>query len=142
MAETEKGHRLWLQGRQNYDLIDVVLVCGSCDDSQDLGAVPAIEDLLKAVDSHVSRETPRADSDQIEAPEPLLTAEEMAFMRLTADLANSLSNVIGHGGTRHFDLHEGVDKIHQLQHMVMAQAAARAYPGLFRVLGGVIDEEV
>lgn len=34
-----------------------------------------------------------------------------------------------------YDWIEACDKIHQLQHMIMAQAAARAYPELFRLHG-------
>jgi hypothetical protein len=33
------------------------------------------------------------------------------------------------------DLEEAASKIHDLQHMVMAQAAARAYPEHYRLLG-------
>ena len=33
------------------------------------------------------------------------------------------------------DVQEAVDKIHQLQHAVAAQAAARAYPDRYRLLG-------
>lgn len=68
----------------------------------------------------------------------LLTLDELEFMDLSAQLANVMGRIIGDGDSRHHDLSEAVDKIHQLQHTVMAQAAARAYPHLFRLLGGTV----
>ncbi len=38
------------------------------------------------------------------------------------------------------DLAEVAGRIHDLQHLVMAQAAARAYPDRYRLLGNVIIE--
>lgn len=69
---------------------------------------------------------------------PLLTKDELEFMDLSAELANLFSSIVGHGPSRDGDLREGVDKIHQLQHTVMAQAAARAFPERFRLLGSTI----
>lgn len=34
------------------------------------------------------------------------------------------------------DLEEAASRIHDLQHMVMANAAARAYPDRYRLIGG------
>jgi class 3 adenylate cyclase len=65
----------------------------------------------------------------------LLTAEERELIDVLADAANRFANVIGSGPTRHADSLEVIDKIHQLQQAVMAQAAARAYPASYRLLG-------
>lgn len=43
--------------------------------------------------------------------------------------------VIGHGQTREHDIAELVDKVHQLQAVVMAQACARLLPDEYRLLG-------
>ncbi len=45
------------------------------------------------------------------------------------------------GPTREEDLAELTATIHIIQRTVMAQAAARAYPGEFRLLGEVIPSE-
>lgn len=67
-----------------------------------------------------------------------LTPDEHHAIDVTVELVNTLGRVVGEGPTRMQDLTEMVDKIHQIQHTVMAQAAARAYPGTFRLLGEVI----
>lgn len=67
-----------------------------------------------------------------------LTADEHRFMDLTADLANLLGGIVGHDHSRAGDLNEAVAHIHALQAMVLAQAAARAYPDRYRLLGGTI----
>lgn len=71
------------------------------------------------------------------ADEPL-TVDEHRFMDLTADLANLLGGIVGHDHSRAGDLNEAVAHIHALQAMVLAQAAARAYPDRYRLLGGTI----
>jgi len=38
------------------------------------------------------------------------------------------------------DWTEAAQRIHGLQHMVMAQAAARAFPHLYRELGEITDD--
>ena len=40
---------------------------------------------------------------------------------------------------RKFDLAEVALHVHNLQHMVMAQAASRAYPDRYRLIGGHLD---
>lgn len=70
----------------------------------------------------------------------LLTADEREAMRLTAELANTLGRVVGDGRTRLDDLRELVAPIHVIQHAIMSQAAARAFPTEFRLLGGIIEE--
>lgn len=72
-----------------------------------------------------------------EKGEELLTAEEREFLKLTATLANLMRGIIGDGPQAEHDWSEAVPMIHNLQHMVMAQAAARAYPDTFRLLGNV-----
>jgi hypothetical protein len=47
-------------------------------------------------------------------------------------------NVCGHGPTRDDDLAELRASIHHIQRLVMAQAAARAYPKEFRLMGEVV----
>jgi len=70
-----------------------------------------------------------------------LTRDELSAMSLTAELANALGRIVGDGRTRTADLTEAVHHIHALQHMIMSQAAARAYPDRFRLLGGTLDGE-
>lgn len=48
--------------------------------------------------------------------------------------------IVADGPTRDHDLNEACARIHDLQHAVMAQAAARAYPGSYRRLGGTVSE--
>jgi hypothetical protein len=67
----------------------------------------------------------------------VLTDVEHKAMQLTADLWNQLcSAVVCGGSTRAADLSELAMHVHAIQHAVMAQAAARAYPDLYRPLGG------
>lgn len=68
----------------------------------------------------------------------LLTAEELAAVDLAARLAESLARVVGDGPTRNADLNELLVHVHAIQQAVMSQAAARAYPESFRLLGGVV----
>lgn len=66
----------------------------------------------------------------------LLTEAEHHAMYLTADLARTMGAIIGDGGApAASDFREVVVHIHALQHMIMAQAAARAYPDRYRLLG-------
>lgn len=61
---------------------------------------------------------------------------------VTADLGrvwNKICTIVGDGPTRDADLAEACAHIHALQHTVMAQAAARAHPGEFRLLGWTIS---
>ena len=69
----------------------------------------------------------------------LLTPLEL---KVSADLGqvwNDLCQIVDGGATRDADLNEAVHHIHALQKMVMGQAAARAYPSTFRLLGGVLQ---
>lgn len=68
-------------------------------------------------------------------PEPLLSEMEIQALRMSGELANLLSKIIGNGSTRDADWREAAAKIHDIQHMIAAQAAARAFPNEFRLLG-------
>jgi hypothetical protein len=65
----------------------------------------------------------------------LLTPEEVEALDSLADIANQFSRIIGHGQTREGDSREAVALIHGLQNMILSQAAARRYPGQYRLLG-------
>lgn len=68
----------------------------------------------------------------------LLTAEEHQAMDLTCQLMNLMSGtIIGLGPSRSGDVIETAQHIHALQNMVLAQAAARAYPERYRLMGDV-----
>lgn len=68
----------------------------------------------------------------------LLTDAERAAVRKAGDLWGDLCKIVADGPTRDHDLAELVVHIHAIQHAVMAQAAARAYPAEFRLLGSSI----
>jgi len=78
-------------------------------------------------------------ADDPDAPaRDLLTNDEHAVMDMTADLANALRAVIGDGEAAAGDWNEVAASIHRIQHSVLAQAAARAYPDRYRLLGGTL----
>lgn len=56
---------------------------------------------------------------------------------MAGQLWNKLCKVVGDGPTRKADLGELVIHIHAIQQAVMSQAAARAHPDQFRLLGDV-----
>jgi hypothetical protein len=67
----------------------------------------------------------------------LLTEADHRAMRLSAELMSFIArDVIGDGVNRSQDLAEAAAHIHGVQNMILAQAAARAYPNLYRQLGG------
>lgn len=68
----------------------------------------------------------------------LLSDDELAAIDTTAELASQLSDVVDVGRTRDADLTELVHHLHAIQHAIMAQAAGRAYPDRFRLLGSTI----
>jgi hypothetical protein len=68
-----------------------------------------------------------------------LTDMEHQVMELTSQLWSALCSMTGYGRTRAEDLHEASLHIHALQNMVLAQAAARAYPDRYRLLGLSIE---
>jgi hypothetical protein len=70
----------------------------------------------------------------------LLTAEEHEAIDLTGQLAILMGRIVGEGPTRTGDLNEVVQRIQAIQQMILAQAAARAYPDRYRLLGGTFKE--
>lgn len=66
----------------------------------------------------------------------LLTDDEHEAMDLTVELYRILCDkVVGDGPSREQDLQEITGLIHQLQRMILSQAAPRAYPNKYRLLG-------
>lgn len=76
-----------------------------------------------------------------EAPE-LLTDDEHQAVELAGELWNLLCQITGDGPNRGPDLDEFRHSIHQVQHGVMKQAAARAYPDRYHLLGQLADSSV
>jgi hypothetical protein len=68
----------------------------------------------------------------------LLTADEHRAIDLLGRAYTLLGRIVADGPTREADLAEHAAAIHVVQQAVMAQAAARAYPALYRPLGGVL----
>lgn len=70
----------------------------------------------------------------------LLTADERHALALSGKLANLVGKIIraGDGPTVDADWSEAARAIHVIQHMIGAQAAARAYPYEYRLLGSTI----
>lgn len=69
-------------------------------------------------------------------PDPgLLTDREQQAIVKAGDLWGDLCAIVGDGPTRDADLNELIVHIHAIQHTIMGQAAARAYPEQFRLLG-------
>ena len=69
--------------------------------------------------------------------DPLLTPAEHAALDITRMLAASMATIVADNSpfTR-ADWAEFSTHLHAIQHMIMAQAAARAYPDKYRLLGG------
>lgn len=67
-----------------------------------------------------------------------LTREENEWLAQTARLWNGLCELIPEGPTRNNDLAEASVHLHALQHMVMANSAARSHPSLYRLLGNIM----
>jgi hypothetical protein len=70
----------------------------------------------------------------------VLTGDEREAIRLAGQCYTHIAEkVVGDGLTRDDDLAEIRAAIHVVQHAVMAQAAARAYPGEFRLMGETVE---
>lgn len=67
--------------------------------------------------------------------EDLLTDLELEVIADCAQLANKVKTIIGPKIEGEADFREAITFIHGLQRMVMANAAARAYPSRLRRLG-------
>jgi hypothetical protein len=66
----------------------------------------------------------------------LLTEAEHEALTLTATLTQAMGAIIGRDGAQPAkDMREVVAHIHGIQQMIMSQAAARAYPDRYRLLG-------
>lgn len=66
----------------------------------------------------------------------LLTPSEHDAMDLTAELVRLLAQLVGNGPSRQGDMRELIAAVHSIQHAILSQAAARAYPDRYRLLGG------
>lgn len=64
-----------------------------------------------------------------------LTTDEQLAIDLAGTLWGVLCRIVGHGPTRDADLAELIAPIHLIQRYVGSQAAARAHPHEFRLLG-------
>ena len=65
----------------------------------------------------------------------LLTSVEQEIIQDLGDIWSKICQAVGDGTTRRDDLREIVTHIHALQYLIMSQAAARAYPQTYRLLG-------
>lgn len=64
-----------------------------------------------------------------------LTSAEQEVLEITGDLTNKICDIIGNGPQSSYDKNEIISHIHAIQRTIMAQAAARAYPNKYRLLG-------
>jgi hypothetical protein len=69
-----------------------------------------------------------------------LTPDELRALDQTTELVNLLQGIVGDGPSRAADLRELVAHVHAIQQAVMSQAAARAHPDRFRLLGGTVGD--
>jgi len=67
--------------------------------------------------------------------EELLTQEEHDLAATLATVVNKFATLIKENGNNIHDLNEVVNVIHILQDKVLANAAARAFPDRYRLLG-------
>ncbi len=75
------------------------------------------------------------------ADHDLLTEAEHRAMDLTVQLWNLLCReIIGNGPSRPGDVQELARDLHVIQERILAQAAGRAYPDRYRLLGGSVRE--
>ena len=65
--------------------------------------------------------------------QPLLTEAEIGLVGALGDLMGDLRAIMGDDVPA--DVREACNHIHALQNMVLSQAARRAYPDEFRMLG-------
>jgi len=82
------------------------------------------------------------DTASAEGPsDGYLTPIEREAIERAGQLWNVLCRVVGDGPSRSGDLAELVPHIHAIQQAVMSQAAARAYPDTYRLLGSTLRTE-
>lgn len=70
---------------------------------------------------------------------PPLTPDEHQWLLDSARLWTDLCQIVPDGPTMEADLAEAASHMHALQHAVLANAAARSYPHLYRTLGGSLS---
>jgi hypothetical protein len=68
----------------------------------------------------------------------LLTQAEHNAVITAALLAEQVAEIAADGPSRDADIAEAAHHIHAVQRMILAQAAARAYPERYRLLGGTV----
>lgn len=76
-----------------------------------------------------------ADETQLIAPAVLLSEVEHHTVDLLSEVWECLEAIIGDGPTAPGDRAHAQDHVLALQRMILAQAAARAYPASYRLLG-------
>lgn len=97
-----------------------------------------LEDQLAASRRHVARLQRELAEMRVRVHESaeLLTAAEHDAVAQAAELWGSLTAIVADGPARAGDLSELIFHVHAIQRAVLKQAAARAYPDLYRLLGG------
>lgn len=71
----------------------------------------------------------------------LLTKAERKTVAKLGCIMRDFQTIVGDDpGSRSIDLDEAQHHIHALQNMVLAQAAARAYPTKFRLMGSRVGQ--
>jgi hypothetical protein len=110
----------------------------------------AYGELLALHDTHrasVGTETPDvlapvSGFEHNPGPAIRLTADEREAVRQAGQLYTFIAEcIVADGPTRAGDLAELAAAVHVIQHAVMAQGAARAYPAEFRLLGATVTAD-
>ena len=131
---TTVGHaetgRLW-QGRSFWESADDVLSAG--------GELLRLHDAWQA-ESVTAADSADGDSGSQDREDPLTADEREAVQQAGLLFTFIAERIVGHGPTRADDLAEFRYAVHVIQRAVEAQAAARAYPREFRLLGAVIPK--
>lgn len=112
-------------------------------DASDVEEVNTERELLSRVLDHLIRVEKAGEEEEknvVVLDSGFMTELEHEAMRLSGDLATCLKRIIGTGPQAEHDWAEAAQRIHAIQHTILAQAAARAYPGLYRPLGGWTTE--
>jgi hypothetical protein len=68
----------------------------------------------------------------------LLSESEKEAIAKAGELATLCFRIVDFGPNRTNDLNEIIIHVHAIQHAIMAQAAARAYPDVYRRLGASV----
>lgn len=69
-----------------------------------------------------------------------LTESEHEAVNLASQLYGIINKeIIGNGASRQMDIQELTIHIHAIQNMVLAQAASRAYPKRYRLMGDELE---